>query len=265
MSIHVCTRCGKEFEYSGNVKRCPDCRFTCELCGKQTDYSNLCDMCREKTNRKKRKMVKCKVPDCNNLIRYDPKRSGYCREHTDWSGHAKRLAEHNRKFKSKPEYLKYKSERIPSIPTVCGVCGKHYLATPGAYRKAETHCCSPHCVGVNAALKTPKKDTSIEQAIEQALVERKWSYQKQVPLCGITVADFYLPTYDVVIYCDGEYWHSDSESIERDTNQNAILKSSGYQVYRFTEAEIRRSPHDCLDQIDLSKEPLFRQLSLPNA
>jgi len=200
------------------------------------------------------------------MIRYNPKRTGYCHIHTDWSNHSKRLTQYNRTVKQKPKHLHRRAQNEYTVDCICKVCGKPFKARLGTvkYRpNQDGFCCSSYCVGVNAAQQTPKKDTSIERAIEQALVERKWHYQKQVPFCGLTIADFYLPTYNVVIYCDGEYWHGDSKSIERDAKQNTTLRAKGYKVYRFSESSIIHSPHHCLDQINLSQEPLFRQLSLP--
>lgn len=97
--IHTCTRCGIEFEYSGFVSRCNKCRVTCEKCGNPVkDRGNLCGSCRTYSPRK---MVKCLFDGCENEIRYDKHRAGYCREHTDWSNHAKRISEYNRSNKGK--------------------------------------------------------------------------------------------------------------------------------------------------------------------
>ncbi len=51
------------------------------------------------------------------------------------------------------------------------------------------------------------KETTIELKIEEELIKKSVYHKKQYPLENITVADFYLPRYKVVIYCDGTFWH----------------------------------------------------------
>jgi len=98
--IHICERCGVEFEYSGNVLRCQKCRVTCEKCGgpiPSTYRSRVCGHCKVA----KRKMVKCQFTGCEKLIRYDKHRGAFCLTHTDWSNHAKRISEYNRTNKGR--------------------------------------------------------------------------------------------------------------------------------------------------------------------
>jgi len=92
------------------------------------------------------------------------------------------------------------------------------------------------------------KDTEIELKFEQELITNSIPYQKQVPLCSITIVDFLLLN-KVVIYCDGNYVHSLPKAKIRDSEQNKVLSSSGYKVYRFTETEINKSVIGCLNKI----------------
>lgn len=94
-----------------------------------------------------------------------------------------------------------------------------------------------------------RKDTSIELKMERELERNNICYQKQVPLCNITVVDFYLPEYKIVIYTDGDYWHNLPEVKNRDEKQNEILEKDGYRVLRFWEHEINRSTKECVDRI----------------
>ncbi len=94
-----------------------------------------------------------------------------------------------------------------------------------------------------------RKDTSIEIKIEEELKRNHIYYQKHISLCGITVPDFYLPDYRVVIYTDGDYWHNLPIVKSRDTKQNKILKENGYQVLRFWEHEINRSLSECVNKV----------------
>jgi very-short-patch-repair endonuclease len=94
-----------------------------------------------------------------------------------------------------------------------------------------------------------KKQTKIEQTIETELKRRNIYYEKQIPLCKISIVDFYLPETRTVIYCDGNYWHSLEKVKQRDINQNFILMFHGFNVYRFTETEINKSPKRCINKI----------------
>lgn len=162
---------------------------------------------------------------------------------------AARMAEYSRTVKKKPEHLKYKSDSIANVPRTCVVCGTAFLATPGAVRRTGGLICSNRCRGIRAAVLTPKRDTSIERAIEAALVERRWRFEKQVPIGGVSIVDFFLPDYAIVLYCDGVYWHSLPKAIERAETQNSELKRMGYTVFRFTESNIKQSPTACLDSV----------------
>jgi len=94
-----------------------------------------------------------------------------------------------------------------------------------------------------------KKDSSIEIKMQEALKINNIYYQKQTALCGITVADFYLPEYKIVVYTDGDYWHNLPTVKNRDKEQVRILEENGYQVLRFWEHEIKASIMECIDKI----------------
>lgn len=96
--------------------------------------------------------------------------------------------------------------------------------------------------------------TSIELKIEKELGKRNIYYKKQFPLINRTIADFYLPRYRVVIYCDGSFWHKSKWAekqgvIEKDKKQNRILTVNGYKVFRFPEVKINNSVEKCVNKI----------------
>lgn len=196
--------------------------------------------------RQPRRMIKCSADGCDTLVRYDTRR-GVCREHTDWTRHATRIAEYNVRVKSKRPEDRCKRDRIPSVVVACVICGQTFLARPDSLRRGYGTVCSGSCHGVRAASLTPKKQTSIETAIENELMARGIAYQGQQPLCGITICDFFLPGLNAAVYCDGDYWHSIPKTVARDTVQNEVLRQNGYAVFRFTEAAIKQSASDCID------------------
>lgn len=100
------------------------------------------------------------------------------------------------------------------------------------------------------------KDTGIELKIEKELQNRGVVYEKQKSLCKIAIVDFYLPSLKSVIQCDGCYWHGCPFHYpllmekKRDRNQDTVLESSGFKVYRFWEHEINESVENCINRIN---------------
>ena len=92
----------------------------------------------------------------------------------------------------------------------------------------------------------PKKDTKIEKLVEKRLDDLKIVYQKQVPLLGRTVVDFYIPEQKIVIYCDGEYWHEMPKTKLRDEKINNELSANGFGVFRFRGNDILKTNGYCV-------------------
>lgn len=138
------------------------------------------------------------------------------------------------------------------IKIICKVCGKERNVFPSRIKNDRAKFCSHKCVGIWAIKHTYKKNTLIERLVEDELIRRNIPYTKQVALLGITLVDFLLPN-DIVIYCDGDYWHNLPEYKKRDTDQNFKLTFYGYKVFRFWEKDIKQSTRKCVDKI-LSSE-----------
>jgi very-short-patch-repair endonuclease len=86
----------------------------------------------------------------------------------------------------------------------------------------------------------PRKDSSIERAIEAVLVENNITFEKHTVLSidnGYHQVDFLIGT--LVIECDGDYWHRRSDIAARDIRIDESLTSRGYKVLRLWESEIK--------------------------
>lgn len=99
-----------------------------------------------------------------------------------------------------------------------------------------------------------KRRTGIELKIGKVLSEVNLKFNEQFPLEGITVVDFYLSEYKIVIYCDGDFWHKGEwakrhDVIRKDNWQNKVLESRGYKVFRFSETDIDTSPEKCMNLV----------------
>lgn len=90
------------------------------------------------------------------------------------------------------------------------------------------------------------KISNIERITEKELIKNNIEYQAQKRLLNITQADFYLPYYNIVLYCDGDYWHNLPNYVKRDKRINKKLKENGYNVLRFWEHEINKMNGRCV-------------------
>jgi len=95
---------------------------------------------------------------------------------------------------------------------------------------------------INQLLKgTKKKDTLIERIVENILISNNIIFEKQYPY-KLGVADFWLPKSNLIVECDGDYWHNIPHMIKRDIKQTKYLESNGYYVLRLKEYEIKKNP-----------------------
>lgn len=102
------------------------------------------------------------------------------------------------------------------------------------------------------------KDTSIELAIQDELADRQILFIKQYKVDGVAIVDFYLPEYNIIIQCDGCYWHNCLEHYpthhidqrQKDITKAIRLSARGYKVYRFWEHDIKKSAKSCISNIN---------------
>jgi len=79
---------------------------------------------------------------------------------------------------------------------------------------------------------------------------KKWNGRAWIP--RYYVVDFYIPSKNLVIECDGKYWHRDKE---KDFIRESEIKNNGFVVIRFGENEIRNDLGSVADRL---KEQLRR-------
>lgn len=101
------------------------------------------------------------------------------------------------------------------------------------------------------ALKCRKKRTSIELIVDDWLKEFGVQFQAQVSM-GRWILDFYIPSLNVAIECDGDYWHCNPyrydrslanvvqrNNMDRDERKDVFLRNNGIRVVRLWERDIR--------------------------
>lgn len=90
-----------------------------------------------------------------------------------------------------------------------------------------------------ARLKCRANPSSIEIAISLVLEELEIEFASQ-KLIGAYIVDFYLPNRNLVIECDGDYWHGSDRAKEHDKKKDLFLESKGYKVLRLRECDINK-------------------------
>ncbi len=93
------------------------------------------------------------------------------------------------------------------------------------------------------------KETKIELAIENELRRANIKYQKQFGISGVGIVDFFLPDFNMIIECDGDYWHTREGVPQRDADRDLRASFKGYETLRFWEHEINESPKQCINKI----------------
>ena len=96
---------------------------------------------------------------------------------------------------------------------------------------------------------TMPRETAIEAKMYQELERRGVTFVKQQVIDGLWVVDALIPGARMVIECDGEYWHSLPDMVERDRKKDIYLKSRGYKIFRFPEAAIHADVAGCVQRI----------------
>lgn len=100
------------------------------------------------------------------------------------------------------------------------------------------HLNSPkNCNGI-LAQQFRKGPTSIERKLYEELKNRGILFERQYLINGKFVVDAYVPSLNLVIEADGDYWHSLDKMIKRDRAKNAYLAKCGYKLLRLPEHQI---------------------------
>lgn len=100
----------------------------------------------------------------------------------------------------------------------------------------------------------PKENSSLNKKVAQQLAAAGIHFEPEEKLLGITKADFLIQP-NIVIFCDGDYWHSFPNVKERDARITRTLDDNGYIVIRLSEHNIKRREFDVMKYIN----PLLRK------
>jgi very-short-patch-repair endonuclease len=90
--------------------------------------------------------------------------------------------------------------------------------------------------------------TSIERAIKDRLDAAGIAYTFQY-LVDRFIADFYIPAANLIVECDGVYWHSLPKAQKNDAAKDVAIAQHGYALLRLPESRILSDPDGCIRAI----------------
>jgi very-short-patch-repair endonuclease len=114
---------------------------------------------------------------------------------------------------------------------------------------------------LNVAMIQSKKPTKIEIKVNDFLSSLNLSFKKNYIINNFLV-DFYLLDYNIVLECDGDYWHANPKffdnkiltnaqikNIDRDIRKNKMLREENIKYLRFWEYDIKYNFPDVENKI----------------
>jgi len=118
---------------------------------------------------------------------------------------------------------------------------------------------------LNNAMIQVIKPTKIENKIQQFLTENQFNFKVNYPI-SIFRADFYLTDHNLVIECDGDYWHANPlfyssnqldiiqlKNLDRDKRKEKLFNEKNINYIRFWEYDIKYN-------FDLIKDKIWEKL-----
>lgn len=88
--------------------------------------------------------------------------------------------------------------------------------------------------------KLPTIDTSIERKTKEWFDRKGINYIHPFNLGDKFQCDFYLPFLNLIVECDGTYWHSREDMKKRDKAKDAYAKKCGFNILRLSEEQINQ-------------------------
>lgn len=120
----------------------------------------------------------------------------------------------------------------------CACCGKLFAVKRAKVLMGEGRFCSRQCVGAYVTGLQQGRRSSLEVLMEEALKVLEEPFFAQMPL-GPWIADFFLPRYNLVLECDGVYWHGKPDVARRDRQKDGWMRRHRYKIIRLLEPDIR--------------------------
>ena len=104
--------------------------------------------------------------------------------------------------------------------------------------------------GIASCISQDGLPSSIEFKMRKILIDNNYKFSTNVGVLSFCVPDIVFREEKVIIQCDGDYWHDYPNGLDKDYEQDKILKSNGWQVIRFWEHEINNDIEKCLEEFE---------------
>lgn len=211
----------------------------CAYCGKEfrtaTDDNRFCSQVCYDTARASRIKKRCGIcgRDFFTYRCYDSRYKQCSRECSEQRGRNGTCLRCGKTFRySRTETRSYCSEtcRRPPVIKQCQTCGGNFRPTPSVANNRRF--CSFRCY------RRFTGETSIEKTTRHLLEQSGLEFSPEFNINQRDVFDFYVPSLNLLIECDGDYWHSRPNAKKRDAIKNARARQAGYDVVRFSESVI---------------------------
>ena len=123
----------------------------------------------------------------------------------------------------------------------CQWCQKEFKAKPAKIKAGEAIFCGRRCMGSSTSFAQGqhKGPTSIERKLSECLTAKGIVFVTQHQI-GPWCVDAFVPSLNLVIEADGDYWHSLPNVVVRDKKKTGYLRKAGYTVARLTETQINQ-------------------------
>jgi len=156
----------------------------------------------------------------------------------------------------KEKYIKVLEEigyyKTNKIVLVQCYCGNKFKVLESHLKNGNTKSCG--CLQI-----INTSNTDIELIMQKELEKRNYNFETQVNILQYR-PDILLTDYNIIIECDGRYWHDNPESRERDKQRDIKIEKEGYKILRFWDDEIKKHINWCLKKI----EDLILNYEYPN-
>lgn len=93
-------------------------------------------------------------------------------------------------------------------------------------------------------------ETSIEKKVREQLQKNGLRFRSQVCICKNKFRiDFYLPDFELVVECNGDYWHSREHRQKRDKQLEEYVLAKRKKILWLWEREIKTEEFNICDYI----------------
>lgn len=120
------------------------------------------------------------------------------------------------------------------VARICKGCKKGFELPRSQLNRGRGAFCTWECY------KKYRGESSLEILVKDQLEKLNEPFQQEMRI-GKFRADLHLPKRNLVIECDGEYWHMDPKIKSRDQRKDKLLRKLGYNILRLSGQDIINS------------------------